>query len=215
VACAAATLMAGILTTSGAGRFAAVDAAVRSSATITVGESASATAVTVHPPPRLPERMVARVAAVPGVARAVGDIAFPVTAFDSQGRVLSARGADRTEAHGWSSAALTPYSLVAGHPPLDAEQVVLDARLADHDGLRVSEHVRIVTPAGGREFRISGIATSDGRGDPGQSALFFSDPAARQLGGASGQVNAVAVFSPPGVGSSALQSRSVGRWGRG
>ncbi len=207
VVCAAATLMAGILAVSGAGRFTAVDAVVQSNATIRVGQGNSADIVTVHPPPRLPERIVPRVAAVSGVARAVGDIAFPATAFDLKGRMLSARGADRTEAHSWSSAALTPYFLVAGHPPLNAEQVVLDARLADRDRLRVGERVRIVTPAGGREFQVSGIATSGGRGDRGQSAVFFSDPAAPQLAGAPGQVNAVAVFGRPGVSASALQTR--------
>ncbi len=205
--CAAATLMAGVLGKSGAGRFAAVGAVVQGNATVKVGRGNSASVVTVHPSQRLPYAIVPRVASVSGVARAVGDVAFPVTAFDLQGRVLSAPGADRTEAHGSSSAILTPYVVLAGRPPLGADEVVLDARLADRDRLLVGKRVRIVTPAGGREFRISGIASSGGRGDRGQSALFFSDPVARRLAGSPGQVNAVGVLAGAGVDSRSLRAR--------
>jgi len=120
VALVAATgsLMASALAASGAGRFAAVDAVVQANATIMVGAGdAAGGMVTVYPPPRLPAWVVARVGAVDGVGRAVGDLAFPATAFGPSGQLLSAPGADRTEGHGWASAPLTPYVLVAGARP--------------------------------------------------------------------------------------------------
>ena len=131
VALVAATgsLMASALAASGAGRFAAVDAVVQANATIMVGAGdAAGGMVTVSPPPRLPAGLVARVGAVDGVRRAVGDLAFPATAFGPSGQLLSAPGADRTEGHGWASAPLTPYILVAGSPPAGAGEVVIDAR---------------------------------------------------------------------------------------
>ncbi len=55
---------------------------------------------------RVSSALAARLAAVPGVRAAIGDVSVP------------ARLGDRAAvAHGWSSAALTPYVLSAGRPP--------------------------------------------------------------------------------------------------
>ena len=93
----------------GAGRFAATDAVVRADPTVTIGRGEDAEGIDVIPGPRLPAATVERVAAVPGVARAVGDVAFPAGAWDERGRPLRAERADRLIGHGWDSAALTPY----------------------------------------------------------------------------------------------------------
>ena len=210
VALVAATgsLMASALAASGAGRFAAVDAVVQANATIMVGAGdAAGGMVTVYPPPRLPAWVVARVGAVDGVGRAVGDLAFPATAFGPSGQLLSAPGADRTEGHGWASALLTPYVLVAGGPPAGGGEVVIDARLARPGRVRVGADLLVVVPAGTREFRVSGIAAARAGGDRGQSALFFSDAAAPLLARTAGQVNAVGVVAAPGVSPQALRAR--------
>ena len=94
---------------------------------------------------------VARAAAVPGVARAVGDITFPVGAWDARGRAL---GSEPIQGHGWASAALTPYRLRDGHRPAGPHDVVADARL----GVRVGQRMRVVTPAGESTYRVSGLA---------------------------------------------------------
>src|SRR5436190_14089247 len=52
---------------------------------------------------RLSSALVGRIAAVPGVRAAIGDISVPAQL-----------GARSTEAHGWSSTRLTPYVLSAG-----------------------------------------------------------------------------------------------------
>src|SRR5215218_10864031 len=95
LACATGLLMAGALGPPGAGRLAAADAVVRADPTVTSGRGEDAEEVDVVPGPRLPRASVERVAAVPGVARAVGDIAFPAGAWDAGGRPLAAEGADR------------------------------------------------------------------------------------------------------------------------
>src|SRR5689334_18827327 len=95
LASATGLLMAGALGPPGAGRLAAVDAVVRADATVTIGHGDDAEAIDVIPGPRIPAAAVARVAAVPGVARAVADIAFPAGAWDAHGRRLEAKNADR------------------------------------------------------------------------------------------------------------------------
>src|SRR3954471_17446722 len=55
---------------------------------------------------RVSSALTARLAAVPGVEAAIADVSVPAR--------LAGRA---TAAHGWASAALTPYVLRAGHAP--------------------------------------------------------------------------------------------------
>ena len=55
---------------------------------------------------RVSSALAARLAAVPGVRAAISDVSAPARL-----------GGRATVAHGWSSAALTPYVLTAGRPP--------------------------------------------------------------------------------------------------
>src|SRR5918998_3886947 len=101
LASATGLLLAGALGPPGAGRLAAVDAVVRADATVTIGQGEDAEDLPVIPGPRLPVAAVERAAAVPGVARAVGDIAFPAGAWNARGQRLEPERADRTIGHGW------------------------------------------------------------------------------------------------------------------
>src|SRR4051794_30468687 len=70
-------LMAGALGPRGAGRRPPPAGVARADPPVTLGHGEDAERVDVIPPPRLPAEIVERPMAVPGVARAVGDIAFP------------------------------------------------------------------------------------------------------------------------------------------
>src|SRR6201985_2100692 len=61
---------------------------------------------------RVSSGLAARLAAVPGVRSAIGDVSVPAGLGDRA-----------TVAHGWSSAALTPYMLSAGRPPAGPDEV--------------------------------------------------------------------------------------------
>src|SRR5215212_3582513 len=62
---------------------------------------------------RVDAALAARLAAVPGVRAAIADVSAPARL-----------GSRDTIAHGWSSAALTPYVLSAGRPPAGPDEVV-------------------------------------------------------------------------------------------
>src|SRR3954454_1628761 len=117
LACATGLLMAGALGAPGAGRLSAADAVVRADPTVTTGGGEDAERVDVVPAPRLPVATVERAAAVPGVARAIGDVAFAAGAWDAGGRLLHAAHAARLVGPGWDSAALTPLPLPPGRTP--------------------------------------------------------------------------------------------------
>ena len=167
----AGLLMAGALSAPGPGRFAAVDAVVQADPSIAIAEDESAD---VAPAPLLDAALV------PRFAGGVGDVSFPVGAFDPGGRSVSP---DPLSAHGWASAALTPYALVSGHAPAGAHDVVADTRL------RVGSRVRIATPAGEATYRVTGTV----HGPAGPPTLFFADTVAARLSGHPDKVDAIAI----------------------
>src|SRR3954449_7959733 len=134
LASATGLLMAAALGPPGAGRLAATDAVVRADPPVPPAHGEHAESIDVIPGPRVASTTVERVAAVPGVARAVGDIAFPAGAWDDRGQPVHAERADRLIGHGWDSAALTPYRLTDGLAPSRPHDVVADVRLGTHVG---------------------------------------------------------------------------------
>src|SRR6185437_3282284 len=88
---------------------------------------------------RVSSALTARLAAVPGVRAAVGDVSVP------------ARLGDRAAvAHGWISAALTPYVLTAGRSPVRPGEVVTcyPAALGARVALAATGPARTVTVVG-------------------------------------------------------------------
>lgn len=208
---ASAGLMADALHQPGAGRFSRAAAVITASDTTQIGHGETASAVTVYPPPRLDIHDVSRIAALPAVAEAIPDLAFAISVV-KQGVSLSSMGANRVEGHGWSSAALTPYRLVAGNAPTVGE-VVLDDRLTPR--VAVGQAVTIIAPSGVVTMRVSGLAAADLQHTLGQSAVFFADIDAARLSAASGKVNAVAVLKDATVPIQPFLATLRGRLGAG
>src|ERR1700759_507971 len=114
---------------------------------------------------RVSSALAARLAAVPGVAAAIGDVSVP-----------AALGNRNAVAHGWSSAALTPYVLVAGRAPARPEEVVTgySARLGARLPLASTGPTRTVT--------VVGVARP-GHPVSQQHAIFVTDAQAARLTG--------------------------------
>jgi putative ABC transport system permease protein len=139
---------------------------------------------------------VGTIAAVPGVERAVGDVSVPV-------ELVSVRGS--AVGHGWSSAALTPFHLREGSAPGMADEVVLDAELAQRVGVGVGDRIDLAVGASPATYTVSGIVAPPGADRLGrQSVLFFSDSQARLLSGRPDQVDAIGVLARPGTDPDAL-----------
>src|SRR6516165_3152128 len=141
---------------------------------------------------RVSSALTARLAAVPGVQAAIGDVSVP------------ARLGDRaTVAHGWSSAALTPYVLSAGRPPDRPGEVVtgypatLGARLT----LAATEPARTVTVVGVARPRQPVSQ---------QTAIFLTDAEAARLAGHPGRVDAIGVLAAPGFDAGRLLAAAGG-----
>src|SRR3954464_5289233 len=149
---------------------------------------------------RVDSALTSRLAAVPGVRAAIGDVSGAVR--------LGARDA---VAHGWGSAQLTPYVLSAGRAPARPGEVVAGYRAAL--GSRVSlpstqpaRKVTVVGPA--RMVAVWGLARPRHPVSK-QTAIFLTDAEAERLGGHPGRVDAIGVLA--GAGFDASRLRAVAR----
>jgi putative ABC transport system permease protein len=141
---------------------------------------------------RVSSALTSRLAAVPGVRAAIGDVSVPVRLGDRE-----------AVAHGWGSAALTPYVLTAGRPPAGPGEVVAGyrAKLGARVSLASTEPVRTVTVVGVARPRHPGSE---------QKAIFVTDAEAEQLGGHPGRVDAIGVLPGPGFDASRLRAAAGG-----
>ncbi|MFE1032345.1 FtsX-like permease family protein [Streptomyces sp. NPDC058807] len=125
----------------------------------------------------VPDRLVDRLAALPGVTAAVGDIGFPAALTDARGQLLASADDPRTAGHGWSSTQLLADPRVAGRAPSGAGEVAVPAGA----GVAVGEPVRVV--ANGRPaapYRVTAVVDAPGAG------IYFADGTALRLAGRDG-----------------------------
>ena len=141
---------------------------------------------------RVNSALAARLAAVPGVRSAIGDVSVP-----------AGLGGRAAVAHGWSSAALTPYVLSAGRPPAGPDEVVTGypATLGARLSLAATEPARTVTVVGVARPRHPVSQ---------QTAIFLTDAEATRLAGHPGRVDAIGVLAAPGFDAGRLRAAADG-----
>src|SRR6478609_9278201 len=141
---------------------------------------------------RVSSALATRLAAVPGVRAAIGDVSVP------------ARLGNRTAvAHGWSSAALTPYVLSAGRPPAGPDEVVT--------GYPATLGTRLPLAATGSAHRVTVVGVAQPRHPVSQqTAIFLTDAEATRLAGHPGRVDAIGVLAAPGFDAGRLLAATGG-----
>ena len=129
---------------------------------------------------RVSAALVARLSAVPGVRAAIADVSVPVQI-----------GGRSAAAHGWSSAALTPYVLTGGREPAAPGEVVTGyrAKLGARLRLASTQATRTVTVVGVAHPRHPVLQ---------RGVIFLTDSEATRLAGHPGQVDAIGLLATPG-----------------
>ncbi len=138
---------------------------------------------------RVSASLVARLAAVPGVRAAIADVSAPA------GSAAATRSA-----HGWGSAALTPYVLSAGRPPAGPDEVVTGYRA------KLGARLRLASTEAARTVTVVGVARPR-HPVRQQTAIFLTDTEAARLAGHPGRVDAIGVLAGPGFDASRLRCR--------
>src|SRR5689334_11537376 len=146
---------------------------------------------------RVSSALTARLAAVPGVRAAIGDVSVPALL-----------GGTPVTAHGWGSAALAPYVLTAGQPPAGPGEVVTSypAALGTRLSLAAAGPARTVTVVGVARARrpVSQQAV------PPPMAIFLTDAEATRLAGHPGLVDAIGVLGGPDFDVARLRAAAGG-----
>jgi len=168
------------------------------------GEDASTDPVPLPGYRRLPADVTARLAALPGVARAIPQVSVPVTLALPGGRLITGGQAGLT-GYNWPSAALTPFTLTSGHAPRGPDQIVVGAGLARSARLRPGDQVRLAGAAQ-PPYTVVGVASS-GRNPAQNSALFWSAAQAGTQYGHPGSADLIGLIARPGTSAQALAAR--------
>ncbi|MFD4656338.1 FtsX-like permease family protein [Kitasatospora sp. NPDC058444] len=145
--------------------------------------------------PRVDAALARRIAALPGVAAARPDTAFPIQPGPATPG-LTGRGYAALGIAGDADA------LVEGRAPGPGE-VVLDAATARDARLAPGASLTLVAPGGSGTYRISGLGAPQSAGP----TAWFADEVAGQLSGHPGRVDAIAVRPGEGVGAGDLARR--------
>jgi putative ABC transport system permease protein len=137
---------------------------------------------------RVSSALAARLAAVSGVRAAIIDVAAPARL-----------GGRATVAHGWSSAALTPYVLTAGRAPAGPEEAVTGYPAA------LGARLRLASTGTARTVTVVGIARPR-HPVRQQTAIFLTDAQVARLAGHPGRVDAIGVLADRGFDVSRLRA---------
>ena len=148
--------------------------------------------VTLGEPVRISASLAGRLARVPGVRAAIGDSAVPALL----GRRI-------TQAHGWGSAPLGPFRLVAGRPPAQPDEVVTTFPS------RLGAHLSFTSTAPTRGVTVVGIARAS-RVSSGAPVIFLTDTEAARVAGHPGRVDAIGILAGPGFDPSSLEAPAGG-----
>jgi len=154
---------------------------------------------------RVPRSLVPRVAAVPGVRRAIADSSTPAT-LRSRAGMVDGPGGHPIALHPWETAALTPYALDAGRAPAGPEELVLDAGMARRGALHVGDPVRLTSNGPARSMTVVGIARTSAKVER-QGVVFVTSAAAARFAALPGRVDTIGVLPAHGVDTGALADR--------
>ncbi|MSV49036.1 MAG: FtsX-like permease family protein, partial [Actinobacteria bacterium] len=127
----------------------------------------------------VPESVLATARDTPGVEAAAGEIQADARVLRPDGTTANLRSQGRS----WiADSELNPLSLDEGSAPKGSAQVVLDRKLASEAGASVGDTVSVQTPAGTKQFKVSGISSfgrQDALDDGG--TISFSEETAVQV----------------------------------
>ena len=154
----------------------------------------------------IPESLLAKVEAVPGVDAAAGSVQGPAQYIGHDGKAISSGGAPTIGLSFDPNPAISVLRLVQGRPPTTSHDVVMDYGTAQKYGFAVGDPVRILLAGPTRTFIITGIAKFGTANNlAGATLAAFALPTAQQVLDSVGQFNSISVVTKPGADKAAVQ----------
>jgi putative ABC transport system permease protein len=181
-----------------------IDLQIRGKATLGSGAYTGADSTTDRKP--VPESIAAAVRRLPGVEYVDGSVAGYAQFVQGASNDLGNGGA---QALGFSFDAnpqLSVLHLVAGRPPTNSHDVVMDKATATKYGFKLGSRVRVLLSGPSQTFTITGIVTFGGDNDlVGATLAGFYLPTAQKLFNTRGEYDTIDVLAKPGADKAQLQ----------
>ncbi len=152
-------------------------------------------------PPSLPQSLVTRIRALPGIAEASGGISDRAQLVGHDGKVIS-RGGSPGLANSYSPAGqhFNPLTLTAGTWPTGPDDIVIDSNTASKNNFSPGQSIGVVISGPELHFRIVGVAKIGGVSSLGGATLsVFSLPTAQRLFHKRGLVDTISVAARSGT----------------
>jgi putative ABC transport system permease protein len=129
--------------------------------------------------PTLPATVVAKVAQVPGVKAAHGQVSLQsLTVVDQNNKPVGATTGAPTLGQNWYDS--DQVHITQGHPPLRAGELVLDQASARHKGVRLGDVLHVITPSGSTPSTVVGIAAFT-TANPGVTMVYVDTTTAQKV----------------------------------
>ncbi len=159
----------------------------------------------------VPEELLATVRGVPGVQAAVGGVTGYAQFVAPDGKAIQTGGAPTLGISFDPDQQLSDLRIVAGGPPVTANDVVMDAGTAQKYGFTVGQSVRVLSAGPPRTFTITGIAQFGSANNlAGATLAAFTLPTAQEIVQETGRLDAINVVAAPGAGKPEVQ-RDIAR----
>jgi putative ABC transport system permease protein len=154
----------------------------------------------------VPQSLVSRVSAVPGVEAAEGSVTGYAQYIAPDGKAISTGGAPTLGVSFDPNQQISALRLTQGTGPTTPGDVVMDLGTAQKYDFKVGEHVRILLAGPSKTFTITGFArfgTADNLA--GATLAAFDIPTAQAVLGRVGQYDNINVVANPGADKAVVQ----------
>lgn len=162
-------------------------------------------------PPTMPAETLDRVKATPGIKVAEGGVSSDGTMLDKQGEAITSQGPPTLIVSESEEAVFQILDYESGGRPQSADEVAIDRGTAKKYGFQVGDTVTVTSAAPAKQYRISGIATLDGKDNlAGARLVVLTLPEAQRMTGHDGYDSISISTDQPAEVKAALQ-RELGR----
>lgn len=160
--------------------------------------------------PSLPESLLGKVRALPGVAVAEGGIEDQAKLVGRDNKVVSFGGAPNLafSVDPKGDQRFNPLVLTEGHWPSGPNQIAIDAKTASSKHFKVGDSIGVLTRGPLQKFRIAGLVRFGSVSSLGGSTLaIFDPPTAQRIFNKVGKLDSIGVAGKPNVTPAELVSQ--------
>jgi putative ABC transport system permease protein len=138
-------------------------------------------------PPTMPADTLDKVKATPGVVVAEGGVGSDGTLLDKQGEAITSNGPPTLITSASTEKIFEVLDYPSGGAPQTDDEVAIDRGTSKKYGFKVGDTVTVTANAPAKQFKVSGIATLDGKDNlAGARLLVMTVPEAQRMTGHDG-----------------------------